>query len=75
MKTDLALTQEALNELLAWLDPDRERAGQKYEEIRRSLVKIFAWRKCSDPEGMADATINIVAQKIFKLRPTYKGDP
>jgi RNA polymerase sigma factor (sigma-70 family) len=75
MKTDLAITQERFEELLAWLDSDREGAGLKYEEIRRSLVKIFAWRKCSDAEEMADATINIVAQKVCQLRRTYEGKP
>jgi len=75
MKTDLAITQERFDELLAWLDSNRDRAGQKYEEIRRSLVKIFAWRKCSDAEGMADAAINIVAQKAGHLRTTYEGKP
>lgn len=75
MKTDLAITQERFEELLAWLDSDRDDAGYKYEEIRRSLVKIFAWRKCSDAEGMADATINIVAQKACHLRLSYEGKP
>ncbi len=75
MKTDLAITPERFEELLAWLDSDRDDAGYKYEEIRRSLVKIFAWRKCSDAEGMADATINIVAQKACHLRLTYEGKP
>ena len=75
MKTDLAITQERFDELLAWLDSDREDAGHKYEEIRRSLVKIFAWRKCGDAEGMADATMNIVAQKAGQLRRTYEGNP
>jgi hypothetical protein len=32
------LTREAFERLLAWLDPDRERAGQKYEKIRQKLV-------------------------------------
>jgi DNA-directed RNA polymerase specialized sigma24 family protein len=75
MKTNLAITQERFEELLAWLDSNRDNAGHKYEEIRRSLVKIFAWRKCSDAEGMADATINIVAQKACQLRRTYEGKP
>lgn len=75
MKTDLAITQEAFDELLAWLDSNRDHAGQKYEEIRRSLVKIFAWRGCTDAEGLADATINIVAQKAWQLRQTYEGNP
>jgi len=75
MKTGLTITQETFDELLAWLDSDRENAGHKYEEIRRSLVKIFAWRKCVDAEGMADATINIVAQKACQIRSTYEGKP
>jgi RNA polymerase sigma factor (sigma-70 family) len=75
MKTNLAITQEMFDELLAWLDSNREDAGRKYEEIRRSLVKLFAWRKCSDAEGMADATINIVARKVCQIRGTYEGKP
>jgi RNA polymerase sigma factor (sigma-70 family) len=75
MKTDLAITQKTFDELLTWLDANREDAGQKYEDIRRSLIKIFAWRGCSDAEGMADAAINIVAQKVWQLRQTYEGNP
>jgi RNA polymerase sigma factor (sigma-70 family) len=74
-KTLDGITQETFDELLAWLDPNREVAGQKYEEIRRGLVKVFAWRKCSDPEGMADRVINRVAYKVRELRPNYEGNP
>lgn len=75
MKTDLVITEKSFEELLAWLDSNRDDAGRKYEEIRRSLVKIFAWRGCSDAESMADTTINIVAQKAWQLRETYQGNP
>src|SRR6266850_6206624 len=74
-KTLDVITQEMFDELLAWLDPNREVAGRKYEEIRRSLVKVFAWRKCSDAEGMADCVINRVAHKVRQLRPNYEGNP
>jgi RNA polymerase sigma factor (sigma-70 family) len=74
-KTLDVITQEMFDELLAWLDPNREVAGRKYEEIRRGLVKVFAWRKCSDPEGMADRVINRVAHKVHELRPNYEGNP
>jgi RNA polymerase sigma factor (sigma-70 family) len=74
-KTLDVITQEMFDELLAWLDPNREVAGRKYEEIRRSLVKVFAWRKCSDAEGMADCAINRVAHKVRELRPNYEGSP
>src|SRR5262245_44374262 len=38
---DRSVSREAFDLMLAWLDSDRERAGQKYEEIRYRLIKIF----------------------------------
>jgi DNA-directed RNA polymerase specialized sigma24 family protein len=64
-----------LDELLEWLDPDRQVAGRRYEEIRRSLVKIFVWRKCSDAEGMADDVIDRVAAKVRDLKGNFEGNP
>lgn len=70
------MTQQQLDELLAWLDPaDRERAGEKYETIRRSLIKILTWGGCVDAEGMADETFNRVAARVPELRKTYEGEP
>jgi DNA-directed RNA polymerase specialized sigma24 family protein len=75
MKTDLGITQETFDELLAWLDSNREVAGRMYEEIRLSLVRIFAWRKCADAEDLADETINIVANKVAQIKDGYEGKP
>lgn len=68
-------TQESFDRLLAWLDKDRERAGLKYEEIRLTLVKFFAWRGCTDAEDLADETINRVNRRVEELTQTYEGDP
>lgn len=54
---------------------DREQAGIKYEELRRSLIRIFAWRGCRGAEDLADKTINIVADKVQELKRSYEGDP
>jgi len=59
-----ALTQEAFDGLLTQLDPDRDRAAQKYEVIRRKLMKFFKWRGCLRFEEYADKTIDRVARKI-----------
>jgi RNA polymerase sigma factor (sigma-70 family) len=69
------LTGEALDGLLKWLDPDREQAGRKYEHIRKSLIKIFAWRGCAEAEDLADETINRVVRKVPEIAPTYQGNP
>ena len=75
MDTKWVLTQEAFDNLLAWLDPDREQAGKKYEEIRRRLIKIFTCRGCHEAEDLADETINRVGKKTPDLAVKYTGDP
>ncbi len=61
--------------LLEWLGPDGESAGQKYEEIRHSLINIFDWRGCYDSEDLADETITRVLKKLPEIRLSYSGDP
>ena len=75
MSNKWALTQESFDQLLAWLGPDREQGGRKYEQIRHGLIRIFTWRGISEAEELADETINRVAQKIPSLSKTYVGDP
>jgi DNA-directed RNA polymerase specialized sigma24 family protein len=75
MNKNWVLTKEALDALLAWLNSDRDMAGQKYEEIRLRLIKIFVCRGCSEPEDLADETINRVSKKLGEIRATYSGEP
>lgn len=69
------LTPENFGRLLNWLDHDRERAGQRYEQIRLRLIKIFVCRGCAGAEELADETINRVAEKIQQLAQSYVGNP
>jgi len=72
---DRSVSREAFDRMLAWLDSDRERAGQKYEEIRYRLIKIFVCQGCIDPEGLADETIDRVIRKVPEVAPNYTGNP
>jgi DNA-directed RNA polymerase specialized sigma24 family protein len=63
-KKKWSLTPEAFSKLLASFDPDRERAGEKYELVRSGLVSFFEWRGAPFPEEHADETINRVARKL-----------
>ena len=74
-KARLALTEEAFDRLLRWLDPDRQRAGEIYEEIRLRLIKIFVARGCLVPEDLADKTIDRVVEKASVVVSSYKGNP
>lgn len=73
MKKDWILTQELFDELLSWLNPDRELAGQDYEDIRRRLIKLFTCRHCYESEDLADETINRVANKIKEIKAEFVG--
>ena len=75
MKKERVLTQDAFETLLNWLDPDRDQAGRKYEEIRVRLIKIFTCRGCLEAEDLADETINRVSLKAGHLSETYEGNP
>lgn len=75
MARDSAIPPESFEEILAWLNPDRELAGAMYVQLRHDLSKLFIWRGCSDPEGMTDEVFDRVARKVASIRPTYEGDP
>ena len=75
MARDSAIPPESFDEILAWLNPDRELAGSIYVQLRNDLAKIFAWNRCSDPEGLTDEVVDRVAKKVHNLRHTFVGDP
>ncbi|MGH9944439.1 MAG: hypothetical protein ACRD9R_18990 [Pyrinomonadaceae bacterium] len=61
---ELVLTANAFAKLLDRLDADRDRAGEKYEDLRRTLIRFFEWRGAPFPEEHADETFNRVAKKL-----------
>lgn len=75
MRKDWELTEEAFDRFLLWLDPDREEAGKKYEDIRRHLVVIFNCRGCTEAEELTDETINRVINRSQQMADTYHGNP
>jgi RNA polymerase sigma factor (sigma-70 family) len=68
-------TQQHFDTLVAWLSPDSEQAGAKYESIRQRLVTLFTWNGFSDAEDLADETIDRVTKKLPELVETFTGDP
>jgi RNA polymerase sigma factor (sigma-70 family) len=75
MARDSPVPTESFEEILAWLNPDREIAGTMYVQLRHDLAKSFAFRGCSDPEGLTDEVFDRVAKKVHEVQPTYVGDP
>ena len=68
------LEQGEFDQLLSWLDPDRQRAGLTYEKIRRRLISILASRGCASAEELTDEIIDRVARRVVDIRDEYVGD-
>ena len=75
MARNSAVPTESFEEILAWLNRDREVAAAMYVQLRHDLAKVFSFRGCSDPEGLTDEVFDRVARKVHEVRPTYIGDP
>ncbi|HEY7546903.1 MAG TPA: hypothetical protein VID27_18570 [Blastocatellia bacterium] len=60
-KKNWTLTREALDKLLALFDPSPERAGEKYELMRKKLIRFFQSRRTSLPNELADEVMNRIA--------------
>ncbi len=58
------LTAAQFDALLRRLDTDRNRAGEKYEEVRWKLVRFFQWNSCLAAEELVDETLNRVAERV-----------
>jgi DNA-directed RNA polymerase specialized sigma24 family protein len=73
--TNWSIDQDSFDQLLSWLDPDPEMAGQKYEFIRRKLIRLFLGKRCPFAEDLADETFNRVARRLSQIRQYYVGNP
>lgn len=61
------ITQEALNRFLAYLDPDPDRAGEKYEQTRHILMTFFRCNGCVHAEDLVDVTLDRVIRRLGEV--------
>ena len=59
------MNQEELEQILLRLEPEIEGFDRRYVQLRLKMVKFFSWRRCEDPEGLADETISRTVRKIL----------
>lgn len=74
MSRSSSLTKEELDQLLRWLHPDLERAGERYEVIRSRLSFAFLNRQFVEADELADETINRVARRVPELQHLRGAD-
>ena len=74
-KQKWVLTIESFDGMLLWLDQDRDRAGEKYEQIRSQLNRRFSQLGWPEPEQLTNETFDRVAKTLPRVRATYSGSP
>jgi RNA polymerase sigma factor (sigma-70 family) len=71
MKTN----EEQVDLLLGSLEPHLPDSVQRYKHLRLNLVKYFAWKRCDDPEELADEVISRVIKKLSTGEEIYSENP
>lgn len=68
------IDKKKFDNLLNWLDPDREKAARLYEKIRKALIKYFIFRGGANAEDLTDKTFDRVALKIETIETNFDGE-
>jgi len=65
----------AFHTLLAWLNPDSERAADEYVRLHQRFSKMFEARGCLTPEDCADETFNRVGRQLTAGKEIRTNNP
>src|ERR1041385_5548403 len=71
----MTVTKTEFDSLLAWLNPDRDLAGRKYQTIHSGLVRVFISKGFNNAEDLADETINRAIRRLPDIRERFVGEP
>jgi DNA-directed RNA polymerase specialized sigma24 family protein len=65
----------AFDELMRALEPEAVSGKDGYRRYRLRLVKFFLWRRCDDPENLADETTSRLVKNIRSGREITHDHP
>jgi hypothetical protein len=70
------LRREQFEALLQRLSPDRELAGERYEQLRTRLISLFEYRGCAQAAELADEALDRAARRLREMGDDFVGsDP
>lgn len=69
------LDATAFDRLLKVLEPDASSANEGFRRCRTKLVKFFVWRRCEDPDNLADETTTRLLKKILSGQEISSDHP
>jgi DNA-directed RNA polymerase specialized sigma24 family protein len=75
VKINHDVAKEDFDKLLSWLSPDRDAAGERFEALRRGLIRYFGLKGCHEPDLLVDESVYRVAKRINELDLSKKVAP
>ena len=66
---------QAFEALLLRLEPGFPDSEKRYKQWRLKMVKFFAWKRCEDPEALADETIGRTVKNLSAGEEIRAGNP
>lgn len=67
--------QQAFEALLLRLESSYPDQAKRYKQLRLKMVKFFAWRRCEDPDGLADETISRAVKNLSEGEEIRADNP
>lgn len=61
---DSNFDQTVFDKLFQLLEPDVQFVGRRFDRCRLKLFRFFVWRRCEDPDSLADETISRLLVKV-----------
>ena len=62
----MATNDDAVEQFLLRCEPEFSSSAERHRRLRGKLVKFFQWKRCEDPESLADETIGRIVAKIYE---------
>lgn len=67
--------EKVFEALLFRLEPDLPDTERRYAQLRLKMVKFFSWRRCEDPDGLADETLSRAIRNISLGEEIHADNP
>lgn len=66
---------QAFEALLLRLEPSLPDPEKRYKQLRSKMVKFFGWKRCEEPESLADETIGRTARNLGAGEAIHADNP
>jgi DNA-directed RNA polymerase specialized sigma24 family protein len=67
--------QAVFDRLFQLLERDAQSVEEGFRQCRYKLVKFFAWRRCDDPDNLADETISRLLKNVQSGQEISSDNP